>query len=270
MMSRVMRAYVQIGRRQAHYRTITDFPAGAERVLLLHQVSSSSRMFDKIMPMMADAGLTPVAPDLPGFGGSDPLRRVTISGFANWVAQFADRVGVQQPAWIIGHHTGAGVASELAAQMPERVAGLILVGVSYYATEAIRQKRWRDKKIRKIVPLPDGEHLIHEWNRLKDLSPEMDLALLHREAVDTFVSDRYDLAYRAVFQWTRAERLPLIRCPVTIVAGTKDVLFPGQEPASKVIPNCQLVIVQDGTTFMFDERTADLARIIVDRIVGRS
>jgi len=68
------------------------------------------------------------APALPGFGGTPNLRQSpTFDGYAEWVAQFLDAVGVDEPAFVVGHSFGGGVAIKLAHDHPERVRYLVLV-----------------------------------------------------------------------------------------------------------------------------------------------
>ncbi len=266
MMARPVRGYVTVDKRQMHYRSLAPAGAGPDdrpEAVLLHQVSSSSRMFESFMPILAAAGIGSVAPDLPGFGESDPLPSTTVDGWAQSVLGFSDEVGAAGRVWLMGHHTGAGIAVEVALTAPERVAGLVLVGVPFHVSAEARQRRWEEKRIVQILPNPDGSHLVHEWERIGELAATLDLDLWHREVVDTLKSDRYDLAYEAIFGWDSPSRLPLLRVPVLLIAGTRDTLFPGQIPASRAIPGVQLEIVEDGGVFMFDERTDELANLVI-------
>ena len=51
-------------------------PTNAPAILLLHGFPSSSRMFDTLMPLLADRYHL-VAPDYPGFGNSEAPRRTS-------------------------------------------------------------------------------------------------------------------------------------------------------------------------------------------------
>jgi haloalkane dehalogenase len=271
---RVKRAYVETPDGQIHYRWLDDDsgrsaqqPSG-QPLLLLHQVSSSSRMYERLMPFLGRAGYRPIAMDTLGFGESDPPpRQFSVADYAASIARFLDAHGLTEPLPVLGHHTGAGFAIELAVSRPERVAKLVLVGAPYYVSAEARRKRWAEKKVQPVVPRPDAGHLLHEWERLRDLSPDMDVNLLHRELVDTLKAPRYDLTYEAIFSYDTGARLPLIQCPTLVIAGTRDTLFPGQEPASKLIPGAQLAFVQDGGVFMIDEKTEQIAAIAL-RFLG--
>lgn len=62
---------------QIHYRSAGDKQAPV--LLLLHQVPSTSAMFDILMQQLA-ADFFCIAPDYPGFGCSDPLSGATTIG----------------------------------------------------------------------------------------------------------------------------------------------------------------------------------------------
>jgi pimeloyl-ACP methyl ester carboxylesterase len=69
-----------------------------------------------------------VAPDLPGFGGSDApdsMYRYTMAGFADLVAGLLDRLGLDRVV-LGGLSMGGYVSFAFLRQYPERLAGLIL------------------------------------------------------------------------------------------------------------------------------------------------
>ncbi len=68
------------------------------------------------------------APDLPGLGESDPSPTASLAEAAGAVADLAGDLRLRQID-VLGLHTGARVALDLAAARPELVRRLILVGV---------------------------------------------------------------------------------------------------------------------------------------------
>lgn len=65
-------------------------------------------------------------PNLPGFGGSDPLpwQRVSISEISDQVTCLMDNLGIER-AVLLGHSMGGAVAVQIADSHPERVLGII-------------------------------------------------------------------------------------------------------------------------------------------------
>ena len=52
---------------------------------------------------------------------------MSITGYAEWVNDFMGEVGIEEPALVIGHSFGGGVAIKLAHDFPQRVRYLVLV-----------------------------------------------------------------------------------------------------------------------------------------------
>lgn len=101
--------------------------AGVGRPLLcVHGNAASSRWFTELLHA-PPAGWRVLAPDLPGFGGSDPLSGpTTMRAFADALADLLDALGVERAA-LLGHSLGGRVAETLAAARPERASALVLV-----------------------------------------------------------------------------------------------------------------------------------------------
>ena len=73
-------------------------------------------------------GFTVIAPVLPGFGsGRLPRDRFSLGGYAEWLAEFIDAIGVEQPVALVGYSFGGGVAIRAAHDRPEVVERLVLV-----------------------------------------------------------------------------------------------------------------------------------------------
>jgi pimeloyl-ACP methyl ester carboxylesterase len=127
---RTRRAYFDCRFGQLHVRT--GFPATGgfdEGVTLicLHHNEDTSRAFARFLPEIAD-DRSVYAPDLPGYGESDPAPSVTnYAEAAAAIVDLAKDLRLRQVD-VLGMRFGAGVALELAACQPELVRRLVLVG----------------------------------------------------------------------------------------------------------------------------------------------
>jgi pimeloyl-ACP methyl ester carboxylesterase len=93
----------------------------------LHSEQNSSRAFARFLPEIGDVR-SAYAPDLPGHGESDPSTGSSVAEAAGAISDLANDLRLRQID-VLGMHTGALVAMDLAALRPELVRRLVLVGL---------------------------------------------------------------------------------------------------------------------------------------------
>ncbi|HUR76664.1 MAG TPA: alpha/beta hydrolase [Acidimicrobiales bacterium] len=110
--------------RPAVYGEAGDGPA----VIFLHGWGLGHHAYKRPLARLALRGCRVLAPALPGFGGTGDLPDGSgIHAYGVWVDAFMEAVGVDEPAVVIGHSFGGGVAISLAHDYRSRVAKLVLV-----------------------------------------------------------------------------------------------------------------------------------------------
>ncbi len=94
--------------------------------VLVHGGWQGRWAWEKIVPLLAEAGHEVVAPDLPAHGNDrTPPREVTLGGYAERVVGVLD--SLEGPAILVGHSMGGMAVSEAAERRPEKVALLVYV-----------------------------------------------------------------------------------------------------------------------------------------------
>jgi pimeloyl-ACP methyl ester carboxylesterase len=97
-------------------------------VVFLHGWGLGHHAYKRPLARLALRGCRVLAPALPGFGGTADLPEGSgIHAYGVWVDAFMDAVGVDEPAIVIGHSFGGGVAISLAHDYRSRVSKLVLV-----------------------------------------------------------------------------------------------------------------------------------------------
>lgn len=97
-------------------------------------------LYTPALELLGASGYRVYAPSLPGFGSTElPGSVYSLSGYAEWVSEFADSVGIKGRFSLIGYSFGGGVAIRLAYGSPELVARLVLVN-------SIGGSTWYDKR----------------------------------------------------------------------------------------------------------------------------
>ncbi len=197
-------------------------------IVFLHGWALDHRVYKAPVVHLAATGARVVAPALPGFGGTAPLEddRSSLSGFATWVAEFLDAVGVTEPVLAMGHSFGGGVAISFAHDHPRRVRGLVLVnsiGASAWATRGVTARTmtqrplwdWGVKFPADLWPLGQARHV---------------LPAMVGEAMANLLRDPRSV-WRAAGLARRAdlrrelEELKRRRLPVTVLWGRRDRLI---------------------------------------------
>lgn len=108
-------------------RTMSYLEAGTGRPLvLLHAFPLSAEMWRPQLESFADRHRV-IAPDLPGFAGSEPLQEASIDGYADAVAGLLDALGVTEPVVLGGCSMGGYTAFAFARRHAHRLAGLLLI-----------------------------------------------------------------------------------------------------------------------------------------------
>ncbi|MDE2050946.1 MAG: alpha/beta fold hydrolase, partial [Gammaproteobacteria bacterium] len=142
-------------------------------LLCLHQSSHSGRSFARFLSL-AGVGRSVFAPDLPGFGDSDPPPPgAGVAEHAAAIGDFLDSMRLRQID-LLGHRFGALIAAELAAIRPNQVRRLVLVSPPLSRDTPEPQP---------LAAATDGSHLLEEWRRAvaycgPDASPEAAAAAL--------------------------------------------------------------------------------------------
>ena len=93
-------------------------------VLLLHGFPSSANTFRDVIPTLAETSHV-VAPDLPGFGESEPLPRPSFEAFGDVILELLAHLRVG-PRFIYLHDFGAPVGFHVAMKDPDSVLGFIV------------------------------------------------------------------------------------------------------------------------------------------------
>jgi pimeloyl-ACP methyl ester carboxylesterase len=202
-----------------------------------------------------------IAPDLPGFGDSDPLATMapTIADYAADIAAFTEGMGLRTVD-VYGTHTGAAVAIELALAAPERVRRLVLDGVPLFDPPPTAD--FVARYAPRVEPDHDGGHLLWANNYCRDMllfwpwfdksaGARRDNALpepcaLHDWVLEVIKGlDAIPSGYAAAFAYQAAARLPRLRQPALFVAAAGDSLGEASRRAAALAPQGQLVEIAE-------------------------
>lgn len=113
------------GTLRVHY--LDEGTAGADPVLLMHGEPSWSYLYRTMIPVLVDAGLRAVAPDLVGFGRSDkPARRTdyTYQRHVEWMRSVLEQLDLRGTT-LVGQDWGGLIGLRLVAEHEPRFARVV-------------------------------------------------------------------------------------------------------------------------------------------------
>jgi non-heme chloroperoxidase len=216
----------------------------SQAVLMLHGYADSWFSYSRILPLLP-ATVRAVVPDQRGHGGSDrPLDGYAPDDFAEDALQLLDTLGIER-AVVVGHSMGSFIARRIAVKAPERVERLVLIGSAITAhNEATRQL------LKEVETLADPVEA--------DFVRAFQSSTIHRplpaDFFEQIVAESLQVPAR-VWQAALSGLLAadftadfaLIRCPVLILGGDRDGVFPRaeQEHLATSIPGATLKISPD-------------------------
>lgn len=254
------KAYAQLPHGQLHYRYWISGEQPA--LVLLHQTPSDSEMFAALAPMLAPH-FNLFAPDTPGFGMSDGLPApYQFSDLVDAIAQWLNLLGLNN-LLLFGHHTGAALATALAARLPRRIRAVSLCGPTLL-TEA--QKTMLQTAGNRITAQNDGRHLASLWQRIQRKDTDAPARLVQREMLaGERAGSHWGDTYRAVIEVDTAALLQAIQCPVQVMAGPLDPLHENVAPTLALLKRgVHTELPADAGTYVCDRQPALLARELTD------
>jgi pimeloyl-ACP methyl ester carboxylesterase len=215
--------------------TVQDRPASygvagtGTPVVFLHGWGLAHRSYKRSLKRLVAQRLRVYAPALPGCGGTAglPAAELSLAGYACWVADFMQAVGIEEPVTLIGHSFGGGVAIRTAHDAPARIARLVLVN-------SIGGSAWTDGKgvLRTIAERPWwdwGLHLREDVLPLRQITrvlPVITEDLLPNLLHDPAAIWRAARIARNADLTAELEELKRRRLPVVIVWSKDDNVIP--------------------------------------------
>jgi pimeloyl-ACP methyl ester carboxylesterase len=232
----IKKAYADTPIGQIHYRSAIPTSSTKTPLLLLHKSASSSASYHLLMNHYSSRGHPCYAPDMPGFGSSfDPseadvadIHKLGTGWYVSLFMSVFRSLGLCTPGskvHIIGHHSGAALATEIAAENPNWVASVLLVGASVMDEEerADMRKTFFDPFNQ---PVADGSHLMKTWSYLSKMGVGDDLVLQQREFLDHARAWRGRmLIYGSVWDQDAVGLYMKIKAPMAVMCARDDVLW---------------------------------------------
>lgn len=240
----IKKSYIDTKQGQIHYR-YSDGPMDLPIVVMIHQTTSTSEMFEKVM-MRLEKDYRMIAPDFPGYGNSFfPDAVPDIGYYSDVLMEALDNLGIVD-LHVVGHHTGGGIALDMTVNNPERIHTLSIIG-PVYADEAEREelRKITTGLVDQIIPKADGSHLNEGWKMLEIYGADVSVELHHREVLDHLKAWKgCGQAFSAILNQDFSGLFHKVKGPLLLICSPDDVLWPYFDKAKAARPDAETAVVK--------------------------
>jgi len=223
---RLRRAYFECRYGQLHVHNAIPSGGGFDELttlLCLHASSATGRAFLELSKLLGTSRSV-YSPDIPGCGESDaPPKALSIRGYAEAIGDFVDAMRFRQLD-LLGVHSGAAVAAELAIARPKIIRRVVMIGAP--ALDETQRRSYRE-----LSP-PEGMPQGALWTR------------------------------SAVIEWNAQERLPLVKQPLMVLR-PKDNFWEAGARVSKLSPGAKVIDLPEQDKRILDSAPALVARHVL-------
>jgi haloalkane dehalogenase len=251
-------------------------PAAAPAALLLHGYPESSYMWRQVMPAIEAAGRRAVAPDLAGFGDSEPDPPGTWERHVEAVERFRRELGIERCVLIV-HDWGGLIGLRWACEHPEAVEALVISSTGFFS-----DGQWHGMADALRTP-GTGEQVVDGIDRdgfaglLRSLSPG-----IGDDAIDEYWKafadeprrrGQLELYRSGDFEKVAQYDLAVLDVPALLVWGERDEFAPlaGAHRFERQLPDAELVVIEDAGHFVWEdapERCAEAVAAFLRRLPG--
>ena len=218
-----------------------------EPLVFLHGVGGDAASWAPQIAAFSGA-FRAIAWDMPGYGLSPSLVRMTFPALAGSLLELLDRLGLER-VHLVGHSIGGMVAQEFAALWPERVAALVLSATSpaFGRPDGDFQKRFVEAR---IAPLDNGKTMADLADEMVAtmMGPAADPggAAIARRSMAGVPEATYRAAIACLVTFDRRDALASYTMPVLVLAGEADsnASAPMMEKMAGRIPDADYVCMK--------------------------
>ena len=197
--------------------------AGLPPLVFLHGIGGAARAWRSQLETFCDRYRT-VAWDMPGYGGSLPLARVSIATLAEALQDFLASIAAVKPI-LVGHSIGGMIVQQWLVNNPRSAGAVVLAQTSPAFGKA--DGDWQKSFIEaRLGPLDRGESMASLAPGLvRELvgdDPDPEGMKVARDCMASVPEASYRASMLALLGFDQRQALKEIKVPTLVLSGTKD------------------------------------------------
>ena len=198
-----------------------------------------------------------LAVDLPGHGKSEGQSPATIEGYVECLRNWLDALAIERAVWV-GHSMGGGISLTAALSIPERVAGLVLVGTG----GRLRVHPLILESTAQPEAFLGAVDLIVKW-AFSSSAPSSLTQLVAKRMAETQPKVLHN-DFKACDGFDLMSRLEDVLAPAIAICGRDDKLTPPKYSGhlAQQIPDARLKLIDDAGHMVMLEKPVEVAQAI--------
>lgn len=199
-------------------------PSPTNGVVFIHGVGGSARAWQWQAESFRAAGYTPLALDLPGYGGRPAIERIDFEEFSEDVEAQVAAAGLVRPV-LVGHSLGGMIAQTMLRRKPDGYRAVILVGTSpaFGRPDGDFQKKFVADR---LAPLQSGKTMPElaagMINEIMGLNPDPRGREIAIASMASAPASTYQACVEAIVTFEERANLGRIKVPVLCLVGEFD------------------------------------------------
>ncbi|WP_024514631.1 alpha/beta fold hydrolase [Bradyrhizobium sp. Tv2a-2] len=218
--------------------------AGLPPLVFLHGIGGAARAWRTQLEAFGER-YRAVAWDMPGYGGSSPLARVSIATLAEALQDFLSDIGAVKPI-LVGHSIGGMIVQQWLVNNPRSAGAVVLAQTSpaFGKADGDWQKSFVEAR---LGPLDRGESMASLAptlvSELVGADPDPDGMELARDCMASVPEASYRACMLALLGFDQRQALKDIKVPTLVLSGSKDKNAPAPMMAkmASFIPSANYV-----------------------------
>ena len=190
-------------------------------LVFLHYFGGSAKSWQWVAQELS-SDFQCIALNLPGFGGTQPLQKLSIDEFTDWISQTLSWLELSNPV-LIGHSMSGKLALNVAAAYPDLVSRVILVAPSPPTKEPLEEEE--RKRMLNHPVLSEAKITVQQSSNLNLTEEQESLAAETQMLVD---HETWKWWLIEGMNQSISDRLSKIAVPVHLLASSDDPVIPLQ------------------------------------------
>jgi haloalkane dehalogenase len=245
--------------------------------LLVHGYPESSFMWEHALGALAEAGWWALAPDLPGYGDSEPGESGSWERHVDALERFARELELPKVA-LVTHDWGVMIGLRWACDHPDAVNALVISDGGFFA-----DRRWHD--LANVMRTPEqGEQLIRAYTQegfnaaLRTVSSGISDEALS-EYWKAFADDTRRMGHLELYRSGDFDKLAPYEGRVAVLGVPALVLWGGEDRFAGVamaqrfheeLPDSELTVFDGTGHFVWDDQPERAAAALVEFLQRRA